>query len=182
MADTTSTAPTWLTTAEAAARLNVSTRTVARRIAAGELSTQRTPDGRVLVAVDARSMPAEAQALTAVQATAEGSRQAALALADALPAMQRAYEAAALAASRAVEQADARVSAAERNASWWRMACLTACLPAVMAVAALSWTRAGVGHAADTVSDTPETPMAARVTAPVVVEADPDGWHPPLQP
>ena len=66
------------------------------------------------------------------------------------------FAAAALAASRAVEQADARVSAAERNASWWRMACLTACLPAVMALAALSWTRAGGGHAADSVSDTPE--------------------------
>lgn len=183
MTDTTTTTPTtqtWLTMAEAAARLNVSTRTVARRVAAGLLETQRTPDGRILVAVETRSMPVEAQAVVALQATAEGSRQAALALADALPSLQRAYEAAQQAAGRAVAVAEARASAAERTASWWRVACLTACLPGVVAVVVAAGRG---GHGAEAVSATPEPPVAAMVTAPVAVEVASDGWdgwRPPM--
>lgn len=177
MTDTTTTAPTWLTMAEAAARLNVSTRTIARRIAGGTMRTQRTPDGRVLVAVDAQSMPVEAQAVVALQATAEGSRQAALALADALPSLQRAYEAAQQAAGRAVVAAEARASAAERTASWWRVACLTACLPGVVAVVVAAGRG---GHGADTASAMPEPPVAAMVAAEVAVDDAPDGWRPPM--
>jgi len=182
MADTTTTAPTWLTMAEAAARLNLSTRTVARRIAAGQLRTQRTPDGRTLVAVDTADLPVEAQAVAAVQATAEGSRMAALALADALPTLQRAYEAATLAAGKAVASAEARATDAERNASWWRVACLTACLPGVMGVLLAVWQGRQGGQVADTLSATPEPPVAAMVAAPVAVEDAPDGWRPPLLP
>lgn len=177
MADTTM---TWLTMAEAAARLNLSTRTVARRIAAGQLRTQRTPDGRTLVAVEAADLPVEAQAVAAVQATAEGSRQAALALADALPALQRVYEAAVDAAGRAAVQAEARATAAERNASWWRVACLTACLPGVMGVLLAVWQGRQGGQVADSLSATPEPPVAAKVAAPVAVEDALDGWRPPL--
>lgn len=177
MADTTTTAPTWLTMAEAAARMNVSTRTVARRIAGGSLRTQRTPDGRVLVAVDAADLPVEAQAVAAVQATAEGSRQAALALADALPTLQRAYEAATVAAGQAVAAAEVRAVAAERNASWWRVACLTACLPGVMGVVVAVGRG---GHGADSLSAKADAPVAGMVAAEVAVEDTPDGWHPPL--
>jgi excisionase family DNA binding protein len=180
MADTTTTAPTWLTMAEAAARLNLSTRTVARRIAAGQLRTQRTPDGRTLVAVDTADLPVEAQAVAAVQATAEGSRQAALALADALPALQRVYEAAVDAAGRAAVQAEARATAAERNASWWRVACLTACLPGVMGVLLAVWQGRQGGQVADSLSATPEPPVSAMVPASVAVEDATDGWHPPM--
>jgi excisionase family DNA binding protein len=182
MADTTTPAPTWLTMAEAAARLNVSTRTVARRIAAGDLRTQRTSDGRVLVAVEVRDQPVEAQAIAAVQATAEGSRQAALALADALPALQRAYEAATQAAGQAVAAAEARANAAQQAASWWRVACLTACLPGVVAVVGLLLGRAGTGHGADVLSAAPEPPVGSEVTAETAVEDAPTGWRPPLLP
>jgi excisionase family DNA binding protein len=182
MADTTTTAPTWLTMAEAAARLNVSTRTVARRIAAGDLRTQRTPDGRVLVAIEVHDQPVEAQAIAAVQATAEGSRQAALALADALPALQRAYEAATLAAGQAVAAAEARAADAARNAAAWRVACLTACLPGVVAVIGLLMGRAGTGHGADTRSATPEPPTGSMVAAETAAEDAPTGWRPPMLP
>ena len=162
---------------EAAARLNVSTRTVARRIAAGDLRTQRTPDGRVLVAIESRSMPVEAQAVAALQATADGSRQAALALADAVPALQRAYEAAQEAAGRAVVAAEVRAVAAERNASWWRVACLTACLPGVVGVIMASGRG---GHGADTVSAMSEPTVAALVAAETATDDDSTGWHPPM--
>lgn len=182
MTDTTTSAPTWLTMAEAAARLNISTRTVARRIAAGDLRTQRTADGRVLVAVEVRDQTVEAQAIAAVQATAEGSRQAALALADALPALQRAYEAAAQAAGQAVAAAEARASAAQQAASWWRVACLTACLPGVVAVIGLLLGRAGTGHGAEAMSATPEPAVGTEVAAETAVEDAPTGWRPPLLP
>jgi excisionase family DNA binding protein len=182
MADTPHPAPTWLSTAEAATRLKVSTRTIARRIAAGELRTQRTPDGRVLVAVELHDQPVEVQAVAAVQATAEGSRQAALALADALPALQRAYEAATLAAGQAAAAAEARAAAAARDASRWRLACLTACLPGVMAVAGLLLGRAGDGQPADTMSATPEPPVGAMVAAEDAVGDTPSGWRPPMLP
>ena len=137
--------------------------------------------------------------IAAVMATAEGSRQAALAMSDALPAIHAAYEA----ARSAVE---ARASAAERNAWWWRMACLTACLPTVIAVAALSWTYAGAGRASYTVSDTPDPAVgdmvpAARLEAALRerdgngatimeleyllgqrLQAAPNDWHPPFNP
>lgn len=175
----TDTAPTWLTMAEAAAKLNLSTRTIARRIASGTMRTQRTPDGRVLVAVTPSSMPVEAQAVAALQTTAEGSRQAALALSDALPSLQRAYEAAQQAAGQAVVAAEARASAAERNASWWRVACLTACLPGVVAVVVA----AGMGrHGADTMSATPEPPVSALTPVEMAVEDAPNDWRPPMLP
>lgn len=175
MADTPTTAPTWLTMAEAAARLNVSTRTVARRVAAGDLRTQRTADGRVLVAVEVADMAGEGRAVAAVAAQAEGNRQAALALGEALGALQRTYEAATVAAQ-------GRAAAAERDARWWRVACLTACLPSVMALGLLAWRLSDHGQVADTVADTPLPPVAAKVAAPVTVEMASDGWHPPLLP
>jgi excisionase family DNA binding protein len=181
MADTTTTL-TWLTMAEAAARMNVSARTVARRVANGQLRTQRTPDGRVLVAVEVADMAGEGLAVAAVAAQAEGNRQAALALGEALGALQRTYEAAHAAVEAKAAALSDRAAAAERSAYWWRVACLSACLPTVMAVAVLTLRTSDHGQPADTVSATPLPPVAAKVPAPVAVEADPDGWHPPLQP
>lgn len=180
MADTTTTAPTWLTMAEAAARLNLSTRTVARRIAAGQLRSQRTPDGRTLVAVEVADMAGEGLAVAAVAAQAEGNRQAALALGEALSTLQRTYEAAHAAVEAKAEALSDRAAAAERSAYWWRVACLTACLPTVMAVAVLALKPSDRGQLADTVSATPLPPVAAQVAAPVAVEDTPDGWHPPM--
>ena len=186
---------TWLTLSDAAAQLSVSTRTIERRIAAGALRSRYTETGRVMVGIEPTVRPATAQAVAAVMATAEGSRQAAIALS----ALHAAYEA----ARSAVE---ARASAAERNALWWRMACLTACLPTVIAVAALSWTYAGAGRASYTVSDTPDPAVgdmvpAARLEAALRerdgngatimeleyllgqrLQAAPNDWHPPLNP
>ena len=190
---------TWLTLSDAAAQLSVSTRTIERRIAAGALRSRYTETGRVMVGIEPTDRPAQAQAVAAVMATAEGSRQAALALSDALPALNAAHDA----ARSAVE---ARATAAERNACWWRMACLTACLPTVIAVAALSWTYAGAGRASYTVSDTPDPAVgdmvpAARLEAALRerdgngatimeleyllgqrLQAAPNDWHPPFNP
>ena len=190
---------TWLTLSDAAAQLSVSTRTVERRIAAGALRSRYTETGRVMVGIEPTDRPPQAQAVAAVMATAEGSRQAALALFDALPAINAAYDA----ARSAVE---ARATAAERNAWWWRMACLTACLPSVIAVAALSWTYAGAGRASYTVSDTPDPAVGDMVPAARLedalrerdgngatimeleyllgqrLQAAPNDWHPPLNP
>lgn len=162
---------TWLTLSDAAAQLSVSTRTIERRIAAGALRSRYTETGRVMVGIEQTDRPAQAQAVAAVMATAEGSRQAAIALSDALPALHAAYEA----ARSAVE---ARATAAERNAAGWRVACLSVCASLVAVSGLAVWgitTSRQLSHTLPTTA-TPE--LGAQVVAEVAVE----GWHPPLNP
>ena len=162
---------TWLTLSDAAAQLSVSTRTIERRIAAGALRSRYTETGRVMVGIEPTDRPAQAQAVAAVMATAEGSRQAALALSDALPALHAAYEA----ARSAVE---ARATAAERNAAGWRVACLTVCASLVAVSGLAVWGITTGRQPSHTLPTTATPELGAQVVAEVAVE----GWHPPLNP
>ena len=109
--------------------------------------------------------------IAAVMATAEGSRQAALALSDALPALHAAYEA----ARSAVE---ARATAAERNAAGWRVACLTVCASLVAVSGLAVWGITTGRQPSHTLPTTATPELGAQVVAEVAVE----GWHPPLNP
>jgi hypothetical protein len=115
---------TWLTITDAAAVLGCSTRTVARRLAAGELRRQER-DGRVLVAIpESLRRPAD-RMVEAVQADAAHMRQLSAAVTQATEqaglVLREAVEQARLDATAAVARA---VQAEARGRQAWRVAAL----------------------------------------------------------
>lgn len=82
MVDATTAAAAWLPIAEAAALLNVSTRTIQRKVAAGELRADRRPDGRCFVLVEKPKPTGEVAAVVEeLRQQADATRQVAMAVA-----------------------------------------------------------------------------------------------------
>ena len=129
---------TWMSITDAAAVLGCSTRTIARRLAAGELRRQER-DGRVLVAIpESLRRPAD-RMVEAVQADAAHMRQLSAAV-------TQATEQAGLVLREAVSQAkqeaaaaiDRAVEAEARGRRAWRMAALLAVAAGIGMTAAVS--------------------------------------------
>jgi len=191
---------------DAAALLGCSTRTIARRMAAGELRRQERPDGRVFVAIpDSLRRPAD-RMVEAVQADAQQMRQLSAAVTQATEQAGLVLREAVIQARQDAATAIARADQAEaRGRRAWRVAAAlgVAAVIAVTATVSMSMeaarSRADSRQLAATVSeareraaaaeaqrdalegilaclsgtdtvrqatDTPEQPMAGRVTAP----------------
>lgn len=82
----------WQLLTDAAANLGVSTRTLQRRIVAGELPSRKDGRGRVEVQVPVDSLPPEVAATHALQTHANAHQQHAAALAQQVAAMTAAME------------------------------------------------------------------------------------------
>jgi hypothetical protein len=82
----------WQTLTDAAAALGVSTRTLQRRIAAGELPSRKDERGRVVVQVALDALPPEVAATHALQTHADAHQQQAVALAQQVAVLTRLAE------------------------------------------------------------------------------------------
>lgn len=82
----------WQTLTEAAAALGVSTRTLQRRIVAGELLSRKDERGRVEVQVAMDALPPEVAATHALQVHADAHQQQAVALAQQVDVLARVVE------------------------------------------------------------------------------------------
>jgi hypothetical protein len=140
-----STPTEWLTLDAAATRLGVSTRTLQRRVTAGDIRSQRREDGRTLVEVDATPCPTPVAAPAIVerlqQQADDTNRVAALAA--------LASEQTALAFRDRLATVEQALSDARSTARSWRVACAVAAsvtLSAVVAAGYLAGNGAATGR------------------------------------
>jgi hypothetical protein len=170
--------PTWYTLSDAASVLNVSPRTVERRIAAGELSCRKDSKGRRMVGILDGQLGPERQVVHAMTASAQAASDSAHVLAVAL---ERAN--ADLAWTR--QQADQWQAEARANRRWAGVAALVACLTSSVTVALVVQGVVGVRQPSDGLSDRTaavDPPVVQRRTSDVAVLDTPE-WQPlPVDP
>jgi hypothetical protein len=132
------TSDTWLTITDAAAILGCSTRTIARRLAAGELRRQER-DGRVLVAIpESLRRPAD-RMVEAVQADAAHMRELSAAVTQATEQAGLVLREAVTQARQAADAAIHRAERAEtRGRHAWRVAALLGAVAVVGVTATVS--------------------------------------------
>jgi hypothetical protein len=140
----------WLTLDAAAARIGCSTRTLQRRVAAGEVQAQRREDGRTLVAVEALTpcpspvMPPEVVERLQRQAD-DTNRVAALAA--------LATEQTALAYRERLQAVESSLDDARTSGAWWRRLALASVSVAVSSAVAVGYLSGQAGATARQVSD-----------------------------
>lgn len=154
-----STPADWLTIDAAAARLGCSTRTLQRRIAAGEVRAQRREDGRTLVEVEAAPAgpaPVAAELVERLEKQAEDTNRIA-----ALAAL--AAEQTSLAFRRQLDTVETALSDARATATSWRRAAAAAACVTVVAAVAVGYLVGEVATTARQASDTQARLDAAEV-------------------